>query len=199
MNIPIRTFCTLIAVALQLSLATNGTWSQQPDRTSAESLFHQGYYLQHHALDATGALARYEQALAANPDAKTVAQIRQQMLTIKADVAASDFARLMPVESLVYLEVTDPAVHLEELFALVGIAGDARPPQKVTTIPLEDGFVLPSNFKVDPDVLSCFKSAKGLGIAVTGVDQRGEPEFLLAVHPGSGNPIRGLLKTALQI
>ncbi len=199
MKIPIKRICALIAIVLQLALTGDSAWSQQPDKTSAESLFHQGYYLQHHELDTAGALALYEQALAANPDADIIDHIRQQMLAIKADVAASDFARLMPADSLAYFEITDPAEHLEQLLALVGVAGDSQPSRTVTTIPLDDGFVLPSNFKVDPDVLSCFKSAKGLGIAVTGMNQRGEPKFLLALHPGRGNPIRGLLKTALQV
>lgn len=194
-----RPICAAILVTLLLLLPYNRAAGQRTEPTTAQSLFHQGYYLQHQQLDSAGALALYERALAAEPDAQTLKNIRQQILAIKADIAASDFARLMPATSLAYLEVTDPARHLEKLLTILGIAGSSKSTVAETTIPLDEGFVLPSNFKIDPDVLNCFKSAKGLAVAVTQINPRGEPEFLLAVHPGSGNPIGGLLKTALQV
>ena len=165
----------------------------------ALSLFHRGYYLQHEAHDLPQALDAYDQALAAGAGAGLQAQIRDQIGAISEDIASRDLAGLMPPETIIYAEISQPGRHMEQLIRGMGLAGRSpETPPEAVTIPLGNGLIMSSDFQISPALLRELGKAQGMALGITGINPRG-PEGVLIIHPGESDIVRGLIETGLQV
>jgi hypothetical protein len=106
----------------------------------------------------------------------------------------------MPPEVIAYAHLSEPGAHVERLLAMMGLLGPApegaadEPPLK-----LGDGLVLPADFTISPALVEELKKLRGAAVGLTGIDQRGMPQGLVAVHPGNCNLVRGLIETLVQL
>lgn len=172
-------------------------WGQ----SAAQADFQRGYYLQTHERDLEGAIAAYER-VAGDRDAPELlrTEARTRLAQSREDLAAVDFARLMPPDVLAYAEFSSPGEHIARLaqqMGLVrapGVAAEAKP----GVTPLGDGVFFPDDFSISPALLNALKAVRGAAAAVTGIDDHDMPEGLLVVHPGDADLIRGLLESAVQ-
>ncbi len=189
-------------VALWTILAVAGLANAQ---ATAPADFQRGYFLQTHQGDYAGAIAAYEK-VAASDDSP--APLRQEaaarLAACREELAASDLARLMPADTMVYAELVRPGDHFTQLLTLLGLARPDGSPratvgQPGTALPVP-GLFFPDDFSVSPALTSELKKLRGLAVGLTEIDpHRGPVNGLLVLHPGDFNLLRGELETAVQL
>jgi hypothetical protein len=191
---------TLVAAGLLgflvLSAAARGASAD-----SAESQFQRAFYLEVHQGDLAGAAAIYEK-VASNADApeKLRAEAKARLAGVREDLASADFARLMPPQVIAYAELDDPGKHVERLLKMMGLLGPApEGAADVKPFKLGGGFVLPADFTISPALVDELKKLRGAAIGLTGIDEKGRPSGLVAVHPGNCDLVRGLIETLVQL
>lgn len=146
--------------------------------------FHKAYYLEHEASDLKAALALYERV--ANDHAASE-ELRARAATmaraVAEELASADFARLVPADTIFYLEFNRPGEQLRSLLAQLGLLGGAG-----------------ERLGVSPALVEGLLGVRGAAIAITEIDPRNGPSGGVAiVHPGDLEVVRGLLETALPI
>ena len=104
--------------SLILVVVANGSLSA----TEAEDHFFRGFYLQQQG-ETKAALAEYKQALEAPGNSAVRTQVLEQLDTITEDILAADMSRLMPIDSIVYMEISKPGEHLEQIARTMGLSG----------------------------------------------------------------------------
>ena len=187
-------------IALTFSSMAN-LFAQPPTR--AEAFYYEGYYLQKQSNDLRSALAAYQLALESNAPPELKAKINVQVDAIKTQLVAADLARLMPSDTMAYFEITEPGQHIRQLAGAMGLlASDSysSDSSKRVLLQLEDGLVLPSDFKISPQLLAEVGKLRGAAVAITDVDfEQGEPRGVAVVHLGDSNLLGGLVETGLQV
>jgi len=194
-------------VALCCLIVTSASLAARGDDTAA--LVQKGFYLQVHEGDAAGAAAVFERVAsdsAAPAELKREAESR--LAQCREDIAAADLARLMPPESIAYVEINRPGdqiVRLAKMMGLVREPGAETPAsasgKSAPGIPLGPGLVFPADFNVSPALAAELKKFRGAALAITGLDDRMQkmPEGVLVIHPGDSDLVRGLLETGVQL
>lgn len=146
--------------------------------------FYRAYYLQHEKGDVEGALAVYRR-VADNSQAPEELRAKARHMAVAAaeELACSDFARLMPKETIFYVEFNRPGAQLQTLLGHLGLLGG-------------DGHGL----GISPLLIEGMLGCRGVAVAIDAIDPRRGPTGGVAVlHPGSLDVVRGLLETALPV
>lgn len=193
---------TSLALALAVVTAGAGFAQQSTRQSRAESEFFRGYYLQHNQRDAAGAVKAYKQSIKLGANAKLRTAVDAEMATLQEELATSDFARLMPKDSLAYVEITDPAAHFEKLAKHMGLTGQgqqASPSDEKVVIQVEDELAIPSDFQISPALFREFKKIRGAAASFNRLNDHGVPEGLVVIHPGDSDLITGILETGVQL
>ena len=167
--------------------------------TPAESQFYKGYYLQHEQKDLKKAIKAYETALSLNAAPETRKAIDSEMSVIQEDLSTADFAQVMPENAFAYVEISNPAHHVEQLAKLMGLTGrDFDDDHERVVIPIEDGFAISSDFQISPALLREMKKIRGAAVAITDIGRNGKPSGLAVIHPGDSDLVKGLVETGIQ-
>lgn len=150
----------------------------------ADASFYRAFYLQHEAGDLEGAQKLYLEALESRSlDRDLQLRAKAELKSLNEDLAASDFAKLMPSEAILYVELNRPGAQVSALLDQLGL--------------LRKGSDLTA-FGVSPALLEGALGMRGAALAVTEIDMNGgPPEAVLILHPGDRDAVRGLLETAL--
>lgn len=200
-----RRFSIAAAIAL---LALFGpavlTAAERGNPETPEAAFHRGFFLQTHQRDYAAAAAAFEKAA---DNQQAAAELKQKaarrLAQCREELAATDLARLMPADTLAYIEIARPGEHIEQLLRMVGLVRDGQAAAKagpVARIPLDEGFSLPEDFSVSPALLNEMKRLRGAAVAVTFIDPDEEEVRGVAVlHPGDDDNLRGQIETAVQL
>jgi hypothetical protein len=121
----------------------------------------------------------------------------------REELAAEDFARLMPADAIAYVEITRPGRHIERLLRMTGLV---RPPNAPRTdspsagVPLGNGLFFPDDFSVSPALLGELNKLSGMAAALTSIDPRRErASGVVVLNPGDDNFLRGQIETAIQL
>jgi hypothetical protein len=171
-----------IAVLL-CALAPAAQAMSSPATGADESAFFRAYYLEHEQGDLKAALALYEEAATSGPHAER-ARAAAAAGAIAQELVASDFARLMPPDAIVYAEVMQPGEALSGFVSQLGLLGS-----------LDGG---PERYKISPLLISSLLGLRGAAVALTEVDmQGGPPEFVAIFHPGDVDVVRGVIETVV--
>ncbi len=162
--------------------------------------FRDAYYLETHEQDLPGAIAAYEQLIAAqDAPADLVAEARTRLAACREDLRAADLARLMPPTAIVYAEIQRPGAHFEHLVNMLGLTGPAAQHAGGYAVPGEPNLIIPRQIVISPALLAEAKAFNGAAWAMTDFDERtGRPEFVLVLHPGDVDWARGLIETMAQ-
>jgi hypothetical protein len=191
---------TVLGVGL-LGLLALSAAAQERAGEDAAWRFERAFYLEAHENDPAGAAKIYERVAddPATPE-KRRAEAKSRLAGIREDLAAAEWARLMPPEVIAYAHLSQPGQHIERLLAMMGLVGPA-PEGAAAQEPfkLGDGLVLPADFTISPALVEELKKLRGAAVGLTGIDARGMPQGLVVVHPGNCNLVRGLVETAVQL
>ncbi|MEM9798877.1 MAG: hypothetical protein AAGA20_01040 [Planctomycetota bacterium] len=147
-------------------------------------LFFRAYYLEHEVGDLDSALELYRSA--ANDSglsAEARARAERHARACAEEIAAGDLARLVPEDTIFYLELNEPGGQVARLLDQLGLLqGD-------------DGA---DRIGISPHLLEGTLGLKGAAVAVTRVDPTGGiPGGVVILHPGDVRAVRGLIETAL--
>lgn len=150
----------------------------------AEDVFHEAYYLEHAEGDLEAAVQLYASVAA---DTSASEELRERAKACARgcaeEIAASDFARLCPEDTIFYAELNRPAEQLGRFLGQLGLLQGSEGSGAIA---------------VSPRLVEGLLGCRGAAIAVTHVDPTGGPPNGVAVlHPGDLDVIRGLIETAL--
>jgi len=188
-------------------IVASASLAARADDTAA--LVQKGFYLQVHEGDAAGAAAVFERVAsdsAAPAELKREAESR--LAQCREDIAAADLARLMPPDSIAYVEINRPGDQIVRLAKMMGLVREPGAETPASTegksapgIPLGPGLVFPADFNVSPALAAELKKFRGAALAITGLDDKMQkmPEGVLVLHPGDSDLVRGLLETGIQL
>lgn len=156
---------------------------------SAESNFHRAYFLEHARGDLASAARIYDKVAAdRGADADLKAQARTRGAACNEELVSADFARLMPPNALVYVELNRPGGQLSRLLEMLGLLR-------------EDGSVIgdpEQRLAISPELIRELLGIRGVAAAVTGFNPANQTPMGVAIlHPGDIGVIRGLIETAL--
>lgn len=146
--------------------------------------FHRAYYLQHEVGDLEAALGLYERVA---QDPRAPAELRDRANAsahaVAEELASADFARLVPADTIFYLEFNRPGEQLRTLLGQLGMLGAGG-----------------QRLGISPALVEGLLGMRGAAIAITEFDPRHGPTGGVAiVHPGDLEVVRGLCETALPI
>ena len=156
---------------------------------SAQDQFYQAYYLET-ARGQIDAAAKLYEGVAADrkADSPLRAEAGCRAASCREELATSDFATLVPPNTLAYAEFSRPGEQLSRLLDLLGLLG-------------EDGSLITSDeprVAVSPALVNELLGMRGAAVAITGFDmERKEPHGVAILHPGKIEALRGIIETAL--
>lgn len=180
----------LFVVAVLLAVTVTSGSAQAA--TSADQ-FHRAYYLDMEESDWAAAAKLYKQALKDEGlDAGLRKVAKTRLAVCREELAARDFARLVPENTLIYAEFSEPGAQLERLVNQLGLLSDTSEP-----VVLGAG---ETRIAVSPVLIRELMGMRGVAVAVTAFDfMKQEPTGVVIVHPGNLEVVRGLLETGLPI
>ena len=181
----LNSVCARIVLGLGIALAGTASFA----KTNGEAKFYEAYYLEQVQADWAAAAKLYEEVVA---DRRAPEEMRSQakarLIACREEIAAGDFARLMPPDVLAYVELNRPGDQITKLLGSLGLI--AGPGQVVA-----EGT---KRVAISPALIKELLGIRGVAVAITGIDPRkGEPTGVAVLHPGSVEAIRGLLQTGL--
>jgi len=161
--------------------------------TTPSDQFHRAYYLDVQEGDWATAAKLYEQALTDKNLEESLQHVAKARLAVcREELAAQDFARLVPPNTLAYAEFSRPGAQLERLLGQLGLLTDPSEPVQ----PGEGE----TRVAISPALIRELTGMRGAAVAVTGFDFiKQEPTGVLIVHPGNLEVVRGFLETGLPI
>ncbi|MEL7499414.1 MAG: hypothetical protein AAFN77_17545 [Planctomycetota bacterium] len=190
--------CTLV---LSLLATTADGQDEQPTRKGDQE-FYEGYYHQHATGDYEAAAESYRQALKFGTQNSLAQRAKANLSDLKEELAISDFASLMPVESIAYLEISNPADHVESIAKSMGLIGKTFDPARRVTLPIDNGFEIASDFQLSPSLIREMKKIRGAAISIESVNLQGNgapANGLAVIHPGDSDLLGGLIDTGVQL
>jgi exonuclease VII small subunit len=194
-------FCSTSCIVILLSAVVPAV-ADDPARETADRQFQRAYYLETHDENLEAAAEAYERVVGERKAAAPLLQeAKQRLAGIREEQAAADFARLMPPDTLVYAELSNPGRHVAQLARLLNLVADPHAAPAGKGVPLEEGFYLPDPLTISPALLNELEKFRGVAVAITELDVTGRrpPRGVLVAHPGHSDMIRGLLETSLQV
>jgi len=181
--------CWLVASLLsQLVFFSNTTQAA----TSSDQ-FHQAYFLDVEQGDWAAAAKLYEQALSDSRLDQSLRQVAETRLAVcREEIAAKDFARLVPPNTLAYAELSRPGKQIERLLGQLGLLGNPGEP-----VVLGEG---ETRVAISPALIQELAGLRGAAVAITGFNpMKQEPTGVVILHPGNLEVVRGFLETGLPI
>jgi len=156
-----------------------------------EDSFYKAYYLEHRTGDYAGAADLYGKvADNRGVEAWIRDEARARLAACREELATTDFARLMPPQTLAYFELNRPGEQIARLLDQLGLLAE---PGGLTS---PDG----QRVAISPELLKEVLGLRGAAIAVTGVNMsKQQPAGVAVFHPGNMDVIRGLIETGLPI
>ncbi len=174
----------LILAAAMMALTAGAVQAKSPS-----DKFFEAYYLEVERGDYAAAAKLYED-VASKADGKLRKRAKRRLAECREELATSDFARLMPADTLAYFEINKPGDQVQRLLEMVGLLGE----------PIGEG-ESPADgprVAVSPRLIKAVLGIRGAAVAVTGFDPSSEmPQGVAVLHPGSVEAIRGLIETGL--
>jgi hypothetical protein len=163
--------------------------------------FERGYYFQKHEGNLAEAAAAFEQVAADGTAPATLrAEAKTRLAECREDLVSADLARLMSPDALAYVEFNHPGEHVTRLLKMLGLVRAAEVEAgKTGGSALGNGLFLPDDFTISPALVAELKKMGGVAAMLSGLDQHGQPDGLIVLHPGSSDLLRGLLETAIQV
>jgi hypothetical protein len=172
------------AVACLLTSLAAAQSAEAP--ASAGDSFYRAYYLENEQGDLQGALELYESVAGdegASAEVRAAAEERGR--ACKEELAASDLARLVPEDTIAYVELNEPGVQISRLLGQLGLLQGSDGSGAVAISPL---------------LIDGLLGVRGAALAITHIDPTGGPPAGVAIlHPGDMDLVRGLLETALPV
>ena len=167
-----------------------------------ESNLYEAYYLEHESGDFAAAKELYDTVLRSDGPAEMKQAARAGSDRCRDHLAAKDFARLMPEDALVYIEINRPGEIIEKLAGMLGLTGGSIRDVLAGRPSIESAapFYIPSEITISPAIFDALGSFGGAALAFTDFDFDGHrpPSGVLVIHHGDVNLIKGLLETAFQ-
>jgi len=162
---------------------------------------YKAFFLEHAAKDYAGAKALYDRLLATDLPRESKQAVRAGADRCRDQLAAKDFASLMPADALVYVELNRPGRLLEQLSAMLGIPAKDMQEVLAGRPSVEAGapFHVPQEMAISPSLFEALEQFGGAAVALTRFDtQGGPPSGVLVIHHGDMPMIKGLLETGFQ-
>ena len=149
-----------------------------------EGAFFRAYYLEHEAGDLDGALELYRAAAKDRSLSKADrARASKYASACEEEIAARDLARLVPEDTILYVEFNEPGDQLGRLLDQLGLL---------------QGSEHAGGIAISPSLLKGTLGLRGAAVAVTRIDPTGGmPGGVVILHPGDMHAVRGLIETAL--
>ena len=146
--------------------------------------FHRAYYLEKEQGDLEAALALYRQVASDDGAPQDLRQRARLAARVCAEeIAASDFACLMPANTLLYVELNNPGDQVATLLGQLGLL---------------QGSEGSGNVAISPRLVRALLGVRGAAVGITQIDPRGgPPQGVVVVHPGDMDLFRGLIETLL--
>lgn len=156
-----------------------------------EGRFYRAYYAEHADRDYQVAADLYaDVARDGAVDGAMRRRAQTRLAVVREELASRDLARLMPPNTLAYLEITRPGDQLMKLLSQLGLLSDGGLP------PAEGG----RRVRISPSLIRESMGIRGAAVAITGFDPRkGIPSGVLVFHHGNVEVIRGLIETGLPM
>lgn len=147
-------------------------------------VFYRAYYLENEVGDLQGALELYRSAAADRSlSADARARAAEHAAACAEELAAGDLARLVPEDTILYLELNEPGGQLGKLLEQLGLL---------------QGGEGAGSIGISPHLLEGTLGLRGAAVAVTRVDPTGGmPGGIAILHPGDMQAVRGIIETAL--
>lgn len=166
-------------LALAALLLSPAALAQAPEED-----FFKAYYLQHEEGRLEAALDLYRGvAHSKKADAGLRERAERAAKDLAQDLAASDFARLMPADAILYVELNRPGEQVAALVDQLGLLGV-----------LDGG----GGFGISPHLLEGALGVRGAALAITEVDLGGgPPKGVMVLHAGDQETLRGLIETGV--
>jgi len=145
--------------------------------------FYRAHYLHNEEGRLEDALELYRRAAQDDGLSRELrSKARAAAAEIREDLACADFTRLMPAETILYVELDRPGQRLGGLLEELGLLADGETP----------------GLGISPRLLEAALDLRGAAVAITAIDpQGGPPEGVLLLHPGNQDALRGLIETAV--
>jgi len=176
----------IVAVGLSVALTAGAALGK-----SAEADFYHAYYLEHDQGDMEGAAGLYAGALdAGDLNPKLEKQARAGLGACREEIACADFTRLMPPETLVYLEINNPGEQLGDLLGMLGLLADKDGAKAAE--------VGGKHIAISPVLIDELMGIRGVAVALTGFNPMDQtPAGVAVFHPGSVDAIRAMIESTL--
>ena len=174
-----------VMVLLLGSMTTAGVALGGP----AENTFFKAYFAEHAGGDWKTAAALYEEVLEnRSADRALRSEARARLAACREELAAADFASLMPPDTLAYIELNRPGDRLGDLLDKLGLLARA-----------DEVFQAGKRrVAISPMLIKEALGIRGAAVAITGFDPATEtPSGVLVLHPGNVEIIRALIETGL--
>jgi hypothetical protein len=168
---------------------------------SDDARLHKAYYLEKQSHDYSGAKALYEQ-VAGDADGSVAVQARRGAERCRDHLAAEDFARLMPPETLFFAEVKRPGQIIEKVAGMIGLTGDDMRAvlDKRPNVDSKSPVNIPQHIIISPSLFEALSSFGGIAVGVTkfNPEDDGAPTGVMVLHHGDYAALKGILETAFQ-
>jgi len=158
---------------------------------SAQEKFYRAYYLESQGDFSTASGLYNEVVNERGADRQLVEKARSRLSACREEEASCDFARLMPVDTLAYVELKRPGDQILKLLEKICLLAGDVPASK------DDGQG-GRRIAISPSLVKEVLGIGGAAVAITGFDMQKEaPSGVLVFHPGNLEVIRGILETGL--
>ena len=166
--------------ALAVFLAP-GALAQSPSEA-----YYKAYYLEHEKGELDAARELYQKVAASRSvGAELKSAAKGRAAVISEELRASDFANLMPPETIFYAEINHPGERIGELLSQLGLMADGGTPSADT-------------FGISPLLVRGLLGVGGIAVGVTEINPRtGDPNGVIVLDPGDLDVVRGLIETVV--
>jgi hypothetical protein len=188
LELRLRRACALTCgIALWIGIAP-----AQADQPDAD--FHEAYYLEVEKGDIAAAAKLYESVVESPKSSGELRdRARQRLAGCREEIAAGDFAKLMPPDALAYVELSRPGSQVERLLDMLGLLANSSDASRKRSTEGTGRRVA-----VSPTLVRELLGIRGAAVALTGVDLvKQMPAGVGVIHPGRLDVFRGLLETGL--
>lgn len=162
---------------------------------------YKAFYLEHAAKDHAAAKGLYDKLLGVDLPADLKRTVRAGADRCRDQLAARNFAGLMPADALAYVELNRPGKLFEQLAGMLGIPAKDMQEVLAARPGVESGvpFTIPQEMAISPALFEAFQQFGGAAVALTRFSQEGgPPDGVLVVHHGDMPLAKGLLETLFQ-
>ncbi len=193
-------FSAVTALSLIVSIGA------APLRSAAQSGnqpdLYKAYFLEKETKDYSAARKLYEKVIAARVNDEVAASAKAGADRCRDQVAAQNFAMLMPPDAMAYIEITRPGQIIEKLADMLGLTTKdmqkvlGNRPSKASSAP----FHIPEQVVISPSIFEVLNGFGGAAVAITNFDpgHDGPPSGVLVAHHGDATLLKGLLETFFQ-